>query len=372
MPHAPRLPILLWGDLVKGASPVLRRALAGSRAHECMYAWVYLTDLLAHRRLLELPSLEKLADLDGALWARADRSAVDPHFQLSRDGFEAVAYMAALAAGAGEARPVFVELGSTFFASKTKLDILNRLSGAAPLQPEWIGIDNSRFMHDATGALHAGESLRLVEDYRSVAKPERFAAFLSRFVASYAFPDGVAFADYLAERFQAAVVEDAYATTPRDEHVFNHGQAETFFSIPATLGALERGGFEIHVLDSYPDYPAGAAPCHVVRYLAARKGTMNERCRAYLLALGFTLPGPAAAGSLLAELNARVTPQRWRKVERAKRESPVWGRTPEAAERPSWRSRLRARLARGLWRRYRLGGPAAVQEIDRALDEEKS
>ena len=33
-----RLPILLWGDIVEGETPVLRRALAGDPAHECMYA----------------------------------------------------------------------------------------------------------------------------------------------------------------------------------------------------------------------------------------------------------------------------------------------------------------------------------------------
>ena len=46
-----RLPVLLWGDIVKDGAPVLRRALAGTDAHDCMYAWVYLTDFLANRRL---------------------------------------------------------------------------------------------------------------------------------------------------------------------------------------------------------------------------------------------------------------------------------------------------------------------------------
>lgn len=380
MRPAERLPILLWGDLVRGEGPVLRRALAGFRAHECMYAWVYLTEYLAHQRLLALPpeqKLRSLAELEGELWKRAERALVDPHSQLSRDGFEATAWLAALAAGAGEPRPVFVELGSTFFTAKTKVEILGRLAGGTPLEPQWIGIDNSRFMHDTSRALH-GDAFRLVEDYRSVARPERFAAFLSRFVASYVFAQGTALADYLAERFQAAVLEDAYATGAEDVPVFNHGQAETFFSIPGTFGRLEQHGFELRLLESYPDFPAGAAPCHVIRYVAARKGVLNDRAQQHLGALGFPTGKPVSAASLLGELNAGVSPARWRAVEKAKRESPVWGRTPEEAERPSWRARLaglrwalRQRLARSGWRRYRLAGPAARREIDRALDEER-
>lgn len=42
-----RLPILLWGDIRKNSSPVLRRVVAGPNAHECMYSWVYLTDYLS-------------------------------------------------------------------------------------------------------------------------------------------------------------------------------------------------------------------------------------------------------------------------------------------------------------------------------------
>lgn len=379
MRRAERLPILLWGDLVKGARPVLRRALAGDRAHECMYAWVYLTEYLAHRRLLALPPEHKgrlLADLDGELWKRVERSRVDPHFQLSRSGFELTAWLAALAAGAGESRPVLVEFGSTFFTAKTKLEILGEIHGGPALQPEWIGIDNSRFMHDTSRALH-GDAFRLVDDYRSVQKPGRFAVFLSRFVASYVLPDGLALADYLAERFQAAVLEDAYSTTAKDVRVFNHGQAETFFSIPETFGRLEQNGFELRLLENYPDFPAGSAPCHVIRIVAARKGVFNDRAREHLAVLGFPAGEPVSAASLLDRLNARVTPGRWRAVERAKRESPVWGRTPDEAARPSWRARLgalrqalRQGLARSGWKRYRLAGPAAEREIDRVLDEE--
>ncbi|MEM9683849.1 MAG: hypothetical protein AAF942_11340, partial [Pseudomonadota bacterium] len=50
----PRLPFMVWGDLRSGGGPVLRRKLVGWRAHECMYAWVYLTDYLAVRKIEEI------------------------------------------------------------------------------------------------------------------------------------------------------------------------------------------------------------------------------------------------------------------------------------------------------------------------------
>ena len=82
--------------------------------------------------------------------------------------------------------------------------------------------------------------------------------------------------------------------------------------------------------------------------------------------------------TLLEQLNASVTARQWRAVEQAKRESPVWGRTPNVADSASWRALTRAgkELIRHYfrypgWRYYRLGGPMAVREIDRALRAEK-
>lgn len=386
-----RFPFMMWGDLVEGRRPVLRRALAGFRAHECMYAWVYLTEYLAHRRLLELclgmPAESRrdlLKKMDGDLWTHLDRAVVDPHFQLSKSMFESVAAMTCLAAQSGEAAPGFVELGSTFFTSKTRFEIIDRIAaerfaGWPRLQPQWLGIDNSRFMHDTTRALHGVGGIALAEDYRSLAKPERFAVFLSRFVASYAFPRGSDFAAYLAERFQAALVEDAYSTTEKELHVYNHGQSEIFFSIPEVFASLESSGFEIYLLDTYPDHPAGAAPCHILRYLAARKGLVGEQFRERMAALGFNAPRePVTAGTLLHELNASVTPQRWNAVKKAKEESPVWGRTPDDAGASAWstlvrraKDSIKSYTIYRRWRRYRMSGPMAVREIHRAAHEEK-
>ena len=42
---------MVWGDLVEYQKPIVRRTLVGDNAHECMYAWVYLTDFLNVKRL---------------------------------------------------------------------------------------------------------------------------------------------------------------------------------------------------------------------------------------------------------------------------------------------------------------------------------
>jgi len=355
-----------------------------------MYAWVYLTEYLAHRRLLDVlpampPELRRdlLTRMDSDLWTKLDRSVVDPHSQLSKSMFESVACMTCLAAQSGETAPSFVELGSTFFTSKTRFEIIDRIAREQfplwpQLQPQWLGIDNSRFMHDTARALHGDGDITLVDGYGALAKPQRFPVFLSRFVASYAFPHGSDFAAYLAEPFQAALVEDAYSTSAEEIQVFNHGQSETFFSIPEVFARLQQSGFEIYLLDSYPDHPAGAARCHVIRYLAARKGLVTEEFKRRMAALGFNPPGePVPAGALLQKLNDSVTPARWRAVKKAKAEFPVWGRTPDEGSPAAWSPLLRNAkdlvkryFSYPAWRRYRLGGPLAVREIHRAVSEE--
>jgi hypothetical protein len=219
----------------------------------------------------------------------------------------------------------------------------------------------------------------LVGDYGDVARPERFAVFLSRFVASYAFRSGGEFADYLGERFPAALVEDAYSTSIEELPVFNHGQRETFFSVPEIFARLERHGMEVHLLDAYPDHPAGAGRCHVLRYLAVRKGLATKRFKHWMTALGFgDLGDPVAGDALLQKLNDAVAPAQWRAVKRAKEESPVWGRTSFAGGSPAWNALVRRAkdqvkrlVLYPAWRRYRLGGPLAEREILRALHDEK-
>ncbi len=391
--HSVRLPVLLWGDLVKGDAPILRRALAGERAHECMYAWVYLTEFLAIERLrAKLPELEELDQanifrgLQGAVWARADRSRIDPYYQLSQLSFDFVAIMTMLAEAAGSIKPQMVELGSTFFASKLRFEIVNTAARALfddwkQMEPHWVGIDNSMFMHDTTRLLHNDKAVELVTDCNDVPQTDQFNGLISRFVASYVFPDAGKFVEFATGRFDAVMIEDAYSTTRDDVSVYNHGQPETFYALPAVFSAFARKGYTIYVLYSYPDYPGGSAPCHVVKYLAVRNALAKSDFVSRLARLGFELPGATEHPErALDEMNARVSVQRWANVKQAKLESPVWGPTPEDYTAPEPRpfdnlkkpiEGLISRLSpRGDWTDYALGGPQAEREIARALAEE--
>ena len=388
-----RLPVLLWGDIVKGKPPVLRRALAGERAHECMYAWVYLTEYLTIERLRTLlPTLSPderrgfFPSLNGSIWNKADRKRLDPYYQVSQSSFDSVVYMTMLAKMAGALEPQVAELGSTFFASKLRFDIVDQIArevfaDQAPMTPQWVGIDNSPFMHDTTRLLHGDDAVTLVTDTKDVPPASQFSGLISRFVASYVFPTGKDFVDF-ANRFRAVIIEDAYSTTGSDVSVYNHGQPETFYSLTDVFQGYAGNGFEIHVLSSYPDHPGGSAPCHIVKYLAIKKPLTAAELNGLLEKLGFPTLGPAVdPATALAAMNAKVTEAHWAKVKRAKFESPVWGPTPEGEEAPAPapaepRDTFFNRLfpsptpPKGDWEDYQLGGPQAEREIARAVAEE--
>src|SRR5262249_45281869 len=156
------------------------------------------------------------------------------------------------------------------------------------------------------------------------------AIFLARFVASYVFPDALAFTRFLDVSFSAAVVEDAHSISGRDVPVWNHGQPEVFFSVPDIVTGLRASDFRVYCLSSYPDYAAGTAACHVVKYFAVKPSVQIDRIAATLAALGFPFDPSAQLVDerLLERLNRSVTPARWEEVKEAKRRSPMWGPTP--------------------------------------------
>lgn len=396
-PNAERFPMLLWGDLVKGSKPVLRRALAGDEAHECMYAWVYLTDYLAVCRVRDL--LPDLNDdqrrrffpiLDGEIWNEIDRARVDPRFQISSSAFEMVALAAALAATGHDKSPSLVELGSTFFASKTKYEIVDAVAGACvPNWPgmsvDWIGIDNSSFVQDVTRLLHGRDGVRLVSDVADFSENETgdsASVLFSRFVASYVFPGGRAFAEYAAKRFDAVVIEDAFSTTDQDIEVQNHGQHETFYSLSETVAAFQAAGFQFFLLDSYPDYPSETVPCHVVKYAAVNSRFDVAGAFDHMKALGFQIDvNPVTDPSrVTGDLNEQISQDDWAQIKEAKAVSPVWGRTElgQKSNKPksdSWWSRLKRRkpkfsLEAEGWAQYGMQGQMARDVIAQALDRE--
>ena len=362
-----RLPVLLWGDIVKDGAPVLRRALAGTDAHDCMYAWVYLTDFLANRRLAKalvagrLKPDFRLSALDSELWGRLDRAEIDPHYQINSESFRLVS-TATAATHAMRSAPTIVELGSTFYASRVKHQVVEAFAGKAT-KPTWVGIDNSKLMQDTTDLLH--DDAVKVLNHTSLHRGGPGHVLLSRFVASYVFTSAAEHVDFIASNFDAAVIEDPYATIDADISVENHGQPETFLSLPRVFSGLVKAGYRLHVLDSYPDCPTGSARCHVTKYVAVRKQAVDLALMAGVLdRLGYNLPASADPSTVLATLNAAISEAYWAKVQAMKEISPVWGPTSPDAALPT--SGDGAEVL-GPWRNYVLSGRQAVDQISRAI-----
>lgn len=358
-PTSERLPILLWGDIVRDSQPVLRRAVAGQNAHECMYAWVYLTELLALRRMLErMKSPADFIELDG--WPNLDRPTVDPHCQTVKASFDAVA--TAMCLVPKQQLPTFVELGSTFFASLIREKIIARAMSNPPYAARWIGIDNAQFMHDVTQLIHH-QPAELLRDYRDYQADAEISVLISRFVASYVFNSAVATAEFFSQ-FDGVVIEDAYSTTAEDVAVHNHGQPETFSSLPLLLQALEKQGYGFRVFESYPDFPSGAQHCHVVKYVAAKESLLSDEFFQRIESLGIALEESqpwANSKDLLDSLNGRVSDEDWERVKRRKEAYPVWGRTDTSVDYLAERSPF----PKTGFGDYILSGPQAEDEIRR-------
>lgn len=383
-----RLPILLWGDMRHNKSPVLRRAVAGWRAHECMYSWVYLTDYIALQNLKQemeenpkLCSSNFFSSLKGNIWNTMDHHKVDPHSQINIYAFEAVSVVASIAAHSGESSPRIVELGSTFFASIDKYEIIQKIASCSGLawdvvKPSWLGIDNSSFSNKVAQKLHADiKNMEIVEDYQDIKKAS-FSILYSRFVASYVFKSSNQFVDYVDQYFDALVVEDAFSTTQDDIATYNHGQPETFFSFTKYTQDLHKKGFQVYVMHAYPDFPAGTHPCYVIKHCAVKKNVPIEKVREDLLKIGIDLELKPIDEGYIASLNRKYTKTDWEIVKKSKRVSPVWGETNLEENnhyiKSNFLSYLRAfrrrfLLKRNGWSQYKLKGIFAEDEIERTL-----
>ena len=160
--------MLVWGDAFPGGGrPQVRRALAGSDAHECMYSWVYLNELVSVKEMTAPADLPPVTSSD-ELWSRFEAAkSTDPQFQISEElpgvFLPAAAFLAA--AGDGE----FLELGSTFFVSIEKLDLCGRLLGA-PIDRGRVlfsGIEYSPFLKRVAVQLHPATTFNLSPSRRN-------------------------------------------------------------------------------------------------------------------------------------------------------------------------------------------------------------
>lgn len=370
----------------------------GWRAHECMYAWVYLTDYLAIRKIEDVwrsEYQERSTDplfptLDAELWERHDRAIIDPHFQINRNSFETAAVGAAILSTVNESQITASELGSTFFTAIDKFRLasleLSRLEPAAPeINPEWYGIDNSPFVNDVARILHSsGVTLKILDDHRKARRVGGYGLFLSRFVSSYVFDNTLEFSNFLLANYDGGIVEDAFSAAGKEVEVFNHGQRETYFDLAALCRKLQSNGRRVFMLDHFPDFPAGTKPCFVCKLVFVDHKTDIDVVSRRVRALGYELDADTQeveAETVLERLKASTTAARWEQVSRYKMKEPVWGRTPAKPPTDSLRSRIinglyRLRrshqIKRQGWRLLNLSNPLTIVDVEQALSDKKN
>lgn len=383
-----RTPILLWGDLIKGKKAITRRSLVGNAAHECMYAWVYLTDYLATQRLQnELPSLQNsnsnesfLTNFDEITWNHLDRTKIDPHFQLNKSGFETSAYLNALLFSQKKKLSTIVELGQTFFAAIDKFALVHQVSkkhfklNFSPASIQWIGIDNSEFCNTTAQVLHNQfqSNITIYDDFSKFPKQSE-AIFHSRFVCSYAFEKTLDLTNFLTDHFECAVIEDAFSTEEMDVLTQNHGQRETFFNLKEFQDVLNKKNYQLYLIDSYGDWPAGAERCFVVKLLIIKDGAIDlTKLENFLSFHGFSLSqAPNPKTDLLPYLKNQISPSDWKKIYANKKTNPVWGKTNLTKHSPlkTLMNRFKNRFAilKNGYSHYDLKGKNAEEELVRHL-----
>lgn len=308
--HGGRLPVLIWGDAFPaGGRPQVRRALAGVEAHECMYSWVYLTELLAVREMLKLPvpngsPMERFATLKSLV--------SDPNNQLSSELPEVFLPVANLLKDGGE----FVELGSTFFASVEKLDLAMRLLGNTMSDVTFSGIEYSPFMHQAARSLHPDMQIQLVHSPEQWRRSRERAVHVSRFVASYAFSSTAAFAAEL-ERFDAFHIIDAFALDG-EFRSWDLGLPITFLDVEQLAKKLT--SFDLYVGKATPEYHwTLRKKAMVLRLFGVKKGLADHN-------------EPRFKSGLGKVVDESLTADQWAEFAEQKRHFPIWS-GPAAIDR---------------------------------------
>lgn len=307
-PSLRRLPLLIWGDVFPGGGrPQVRRVLAGSDAHEGMYTWVYLSELLAVRDLLaaKIPAGATPIERFEALRAIVP----DPQWQISEELPSVFLPITELLvkAGGGE----FVEVGSTMFASIEKVELCAKLLGESLPPILYSGIEYSPFLRRAALSLHPGANIRLVVEPEEWTRSRDLAVHVSRFVGSYAFRSTERFASELA-RCDAFHIIDVF-DLEREFHSWDLGLPITFFDIQALAKALP--DFDLFVTKVTPEFHyAGRRKSMVLRLLGAKKGM-----------LAASQGKPLDATSLGREVSQSLSNDQWEAFAEYKKHFPVWG-----------------------------------------------
>ena len=344
-PHG-RLPVNVWGDvLLDGGPPVIRRVLTGTDAHECMYAWVYLNEMLTLREMVGTgvpPDVDGLdpADLVGRLNAWRRRTA-DPQFQITEDLVHAFAPLFLAIEALDPAATEFCELGSTFFAALEKLALVAALAGrrGIPDPLDVVGIERSPFMRRATRLFFPDRPIRFAEAADAWRKVRPYCVHTSRFVASYAMPDTEAWIRFLAPTDVFMATELMSWEGPAFEG-WDLGLPVRFFDPHHLVDGLIADGWRLFVSDIHPDHHAAAGRrCFVLRLFGVRDRVADAvmaRIGPFPALVGGLRPVLDAAGrSVLPDLVAGLADEaRWAEIARHKALYPIWGRAPDRVGPP--------------------------------------
>lgn len=339
-----RLPLVVWGDAFpNGDRPQVRRALAGADAHECMYTWVYLNELVTVREMADAAARQSYAPPASTAELRERfqalrRATPDPQNQITDELPDVFLPVAAFLAAAGEDRAEYCELGSTFFVSIEKLDLCARILGR-PLDRAKLlfsGIEYSPFLKRSSIYFHPSDPIQLVTEPAEWRRTREHAFHVSRFVGSYAFRSTAAFADEIT-RCEAFHIIDAFNLGDGDFHSWDLGLPITFLSLPILVDRLADAGFDLFLTKVDPEFhAAGRRKAMVVRLFgikreaAARLGYFERFAPMGGFAALFSArplargEGPAVVG----EVDRSLSVEQWEAFAEYKKFFPVWGGPP--------------------------------------------
>ena len=340
-----RFPINIWGDvLLDGSPPAIRRVLAGQDAHECMYTWVYFSEILSLQEMQQ-GAIRNGSPGTGGSDSLFDRFKTirsyssDPQRQITDEVLRIFAPLAITVAALGETNTEFCELGSTMYASIDKL-ALAALALDLPLVSDNIrftAVERSALMNRTAKLLHGDADLNIVTDLKQWRPTRPAPLLLSRFVASYTFQRQRDLIEWLSP-CEALTITDVFELKDPAFHTWDLGLPMTFFGLNEIIDELINAGWQVYLTDLHPDYNAsGKRKCAVAR-LYAIKEKAAARCN---LAARLTdhpqiAPlfgdGPLSRGDGRRRITAmleNISEARWQEIVTYKEVFPIWGRVPE-------------------------------------------
>lgn len=339
-----RLPLVVWGDVfANGDVPQVRRALAGADAHECMYTWVYICELVAVTAMAGHAASEPLIPPTSATdvkerFQRLKNSTEDPQNQISSELLDVFLPVAVFIAAAGPETVEYCELGSTFFVSIEKLEICSRILGLRLDREKMLfsGIEYSPFLTRASICFHPDDPIRIVKEPDQWHRSRENAFHISRFVGSYACRSTADFAKEIA-RCDAFHIIDAFNLGASDFHSWDLGLPITFMNLPLMVDQLNDAGFDVYVTKVDPEFhAAGRQKAMVVRLfgvkrdVAARLG-YYERFQAiggFAAMTGARQLRRGEGEAIIAEIDASLTSEQWEAFADYKAFFPIWSGPP--------------------------------------------